>query len=80
MQAVLYVKENCQECERAKMLLESLGSDFLEYTLGKDFTRKEFVSEFGEEAQFPQLAFGTKHIGGLKEALQFLNEKNMINV
>jgi len=40
MQAVLYSKDNCQECERAKMLLESKNISYLEYKYGKDFDSK----------------------------------------
>jgi len=78
MQAVLYSKDNCQECERAKMLLESKNISYLEYKYGKDFDRRAFVGEFGEEANFPQIAIGYEHIGSLKETLQFFKEKGLI--
>ena len=78
MQAVLYSKENCQECERARMLLQSQNISYLEYKYGKDFDRRAFVGEFGEEANFPQIAIDYEHIGNLKETLQFLKERNII--
>ena len=77
-QVVLYSANNCQECERARMLLESIGVDYLEYKLDKDFTNKQFVAEFGKTANLPQFSFGYKHIGGLKETLQYLKQKNLI--
>lgn len=78
MQAVLYSKKNCQECDRARMLLNSLGIAYLEYELSKDFTEKQFVSEFGDNASFPQIALDYKHIGSLKQTLQHFKEKNLI--
>lgn len=78
-QVVLYSANNCQECERARMLLESIGINYLEYKLDKDFTNKQFISEFGKSACLPQFSFGYKHIGGLKEALQYLKQKQLIN-
>lgn len=78
MQAVLYSKDNCQECERAKMLLDSQKISYLEYKYGKDFDRRAFVGEFGEEADFPQIAIDYEHIGSLKETLQFFKEKGLI--
>lgn len=78
MQAVLYSKDNCQECDRARMLLKSLGVSHLEYKLSKDFNEKQFVAEFGNEAQFPQVAIDYDHVGGLKETLQYLKEKSLI--
>jgi glutaredoxin len=78
MKAVLYSKDNCQECDRAKMLLDGLNISYLEYKYEKDFTKKQFVSEFGEEANFPQVAIDYLHIGSLKETLQYLKGRNLI--
>lgn len=78
MKAVLYTKDECMECERAKMLLESQNISYLEYKYEKDFTKRQFTSEFGSDAQFPQIAIDYKHIGGLKDTLQYLKEKELI--
>ena len=78
MQAVLYSKDNCQECERAKMLFESQNISYLEYKYGKDFDRRAFVGEFGEGADFPQVAIDYEHVGSLKETLHFFKEKGLI--
>lgn len=78
MKAVLYSKNNCQECDRARMLLESLDIFYLEYKHLQDFTDKQFVAEFGLEASYPQVAIDYEHLGGLKETLQYLKEKELI--
>lgn len=78
MNAVLYTKENCLECERARDLLNHLSVSHLEYKLGKDFNEKQFVAEFGQDASYPQIAIDYKHIGALKNTLQFLKEKALI--
>lgn len=69
---ILYTKTGCQECERAEMLFNSENMNYAKYILGEDFTEKQFRAEFGTEAQYPQIAIGTTHIGGLKETLQHL--------
>ena len=33
--------------------------------------------EFGGDAHYPQIAMGSKHIGGLKETLNYMNQKGM---
>jgi len=71
--AVIY-SNGSQECERIAALLKALGGEFHEYILGKHFTDKAFYDEFGEEATFPQIAYGSKHIGSMKEALQYLKQ------
>ena len=57
--------------ERASMLLRSTHSDFHEYFLGEHFTDKQFRAEFGDEAEYPQIAIGVHHRGSLKETLNY---------
>jgi glycerol dehydrogenase-like iron-containing ADH family enzyme len=77
MQAVLYT-DGSQECERIRMLLKSLGGEYLEYELGIDFSDRQFRSEFGKEAVYPQITINHEHIGSLKETLQYFKEKELI--
>ena len=74
--AVIY-SDGSQECERIAQLLKSIGGEFLEYKLDKHFNQKAFEQEFGEEATYPQVAIGTKHIGSMKETLQYMNNHGM---
>jgi len=77
MQAVLYTDGN-QECERIRMLLKSLGGEYLEYQLGVDFSDRQFRAEFGKDAVYPQITINHEHIGSLKETLQYFKEKKLI--
>lgn len=74
--AVIY-SNGSQECQRIAMLLKSLDGEFHEYVLGKDFDEKSFKSEFGAEATYPQVALGAKHIGSMKEALQYMSDQGI---
>ena len=74
--AVIY-SNGSQECERIAQLLKSIGGEFLEYKLNKHFNQRAFEQEFGEEATYPQVAIGTKHIGSMKETLQYMNNHGM---
>ena len=76
MTAVIY-SNGSQEWERMGMLLQSLGGEFLEYKLNEHFTQRGFESEFGKDAEYPQINLGYKHIGGMKETLQFMKEQGM---
>jgi len=78
MTTVIYTNGN-QECERLTMLLKSIGGEFLEYKLNNHFTQRSFEQEFGAEAEYPQVAIGAKHIGGLKDVLHFLEENHLLN-
>jgi|TARA_B100000085_G_scaffold102158_1_gene92951 hypothetical protein len=77
MQALIY-SNGSQECERAKMLLNSINEDTKEFLLGVDFSDRQFRAEFGSEAEYPQIAIGLKHRGTLKETLQYLQTKEVL--
>jgi glutaredoxin len=68
--AVIY-SDGSQECERAATLLKSLGGEYLEYRLNQHFSQRAFETEFGKDAEYPQIALGAQHVGHLKELLQY---------
>ena len=74
---VVIYSNGSQECERMAMLLQSLGGEFHRYLLGVDFSDKQFRMEFGSEATYPQVSIGSKHIGSMKEALQYMKERGL---
>ena len=78
MQAVIYSNGN-QECERAKTLLQKLNVEILEYKLNQHFSERGFVEEFGEEAEYPQVNVGFRHIGGLKDTLHYMQSNGLLN-
>ena len=75
--AVLYTDGN-QECERVRMLLKSLGGEYLEYILGVDFSDRQFRMEFGKDAEYPQITINHEHIGSLKETLQYFQRRGIL--
>ena len=76
--AVIY-SNGSQECERMAALLENLKevTDFQRYELGRHFEDYQFRNEFGSEATYPQIAIGLKHIGSMKETLQYMSDRGM---
>jgi len=77
MQAVIYSNGN-QESERAKILLEKLNFQIQVYKLNQHFSQKGFDKEFGPEAEYPQVNIGFKHVGGLKETLNYFKDNKII--
>ena len=75
--AILYT-DGCQECERIRMLLKSLGGEYLEYELGVHFSDRQFRSEFGNDAEYPQITINHDHVGSLKETLQYFQNREII--
>ena len=77
MQAVIYSNGN-QECERAKILLEKLKFDIQVYKLNQHFSQKGFDTEFGPEAEYPQVNVGFKHVGSLKDTLNYFKDNGLL--
>ena len=59
------------------MVLEACGQQVREFLLGVDFSDKQFRAEFGNEAEYPQVAIGLNHRGTLKETLNYMSEHGM---
>ena len=78
MNFTVYSKEGCDYCERIKTVLRLTGCTYVVYNLGEDFTKEEFIAEFGEGSTFPQVSCEGKKLGGSIETIQFLKEKRVI--
>ena len=78
MNFTIYSKQDCPNCYKVKQVLELTGSNFVVYTLEKDFSREEFYSEFGEGSTFPQVLCDDKKLGGSIETIKFLKEQQIV--
>ena len=78
MNFTVYSKEGCDYCERIKTVLRLTGSTYVVYNLGEDFTKEEFIAEFGEGATFPQVSYDGKKLGGSVETVKFLREQQRV--
>ena len=78
MNFVVYSKKDCPYCIKIKSVLELSELKHVIYTLGEDFTREEFYSEFGEGSTFPQVICDDKKIGGCVDSIKFLREQQII--
>ena len=61
MKVVIYGKEYCPFCDKAKMRLSKYNPKI--FMLDKDFTREEFFKKFPNAKTFPQIIINNEHIG-----------------
>lgn len=78
MDIVIYSKENCPYCEKIKQVFKLKEYNFVEYVLGKDFTRNQFIEEFGEGSTFPRIRIDGTLVGGCTETISYLKENNLL--
>ena len=78
MKFTLYSKEGCSYCKKAERLLELAKVEYRVYKLGVDFTREQFIAEFGKSSSFPRILVDDKLIGGCLDTFKYLEEKNLV--
>ena len=70
MSIVVYSKNNCVFCSKAKALLKNLGLEYEEKTLEKDFGSdpSKLIEDIGKNVrQMPQIKIDDELIGGYDE-------------
>lgn len=74
----VYSKSGCPYCDAVEKVFTIKGISFEKKMLGKDFTREEFISQFGKST-FPRVlnAEGVV-IGGATETIKLLKESGVI--
>lgn len=70
---VVYTKDNCPYCVKAKALLKGYGLEYSETVIGKDISREEFLDIFPTARTVPQIIFDGERIGGFEELAKKLS-------
>lgn len=78
MKFTIYSKQGCPYCDKIKQVMKLTNLDHVVYTLGENFTRDEFYSEFGKGSTFPQVIMNEHHLGGCTDTVQYLKEKGIV--
>ena len=61
---IIYSKEVCPYCVRAKMLLQNKNATFTEIKITNDALREEMMEKSGGRMTVPQIFIDEKHVGG----------------
>jgi glutaredoxin 3 len=82
MNIVIYTKSNCPNCVTAKMILRSLEIPFTEVDIEVGERMANFLKEYPEARQMPQIFINDQRVGGvagLQAALQQLKGAYVIS-
>ena len=74
MQAVIYSKDACPYCDKAKALLISKNIDYVEYNIPRNITREEFLETFPNTKTVPQIYLDDLYIGGYDSLVKHFGE------
>jgi glutaredoxin len=82
MNFTVYSKKHCPWCEKIKLVLDqvsgSRGTPIKIYELDTDFTRDQFIAEFGEGSTFPQVIVNQVKLGGCVDTIKYLQENKLL--
>ena len=70
---VVYSKRDCGYCQAVEKLLRIKNLDYDKKVLGRDFTREQFIEQFGVTT-FPQVLLDGEKLGGAKETAKYIRE------
>ena len=78
---VIYSKENCIYCTKAKDLVKKLGLEYEEKMFGKDFNSPEELYEaVGKKVRtMPQIMIDNQLIGGYNQLVEHFADKGKVN-
>lgn len=72
---LIYTKDDCPFCTRAKNLLAEKGMAYQESKVGVGILREEFMSIFPDIKSLPLIIINGQKIGGYSELCQYINEE-----
>ena len=79
MKFTVYSKDGCPYCVKIQQVLTMANLEHIIYKMGTDFSRDEFIAEFGKGATFPQVVLDDqKLLGGCTDTVKYLQENQII--
>jgi len=69
----VYSKRDCAYCQSVLKLLTIKKFEYEVKVLGRDFTREQFVEQFGVTT-FPQVYYNEELLGGAKDTAVYIRE------
>ena len=79
-QIILYSKDNCGYCVKAKSLLNNLGLTYIEKKLENFLTTEALFEDIGKNVKsMPQIKINGELIGGYNQLIEYLTDKKMVN-
>jgi glutaredoxin len=82
MKIVIYSKNNCQFCTKAKGLVKQLGLEYEEKSLEKDFGSDpvKLIEDIGKQVRtMPQVKINDKLVGGYNQLVEYFADKGLVN-
>ena len=80
MQIVIYSKNNCVYCDKAKALMKGLGHEFEEKKLESFDSPQAMIEDIGKNVRsMPQIKIDGVLVGGYNQLVEYFADKKEVN-
>jgi glutaredoxin len=80
MEIIVYSKENCAYCVKAKSLLKNLRLDFTEKKMEEFASVDALLEDIGKKVRtMPQIKIDGVLVGGYNQLIEYFVEKGKVN-
>ena len=80
MRIVLYSKEKCTYCSKAKAMLDSLGLKYTEKKFEDFDSVEDFKKDIGKDVRtMPQIKINGEIIGGYHQLVEYFDDQGLVN-
>ncbi len=76
MKVIIYTKDNCPYCVKAKSLLSIKNAPYTEVNIGKEITREDFISLFPEQKTVPLIIIDEVKVGGYDQLREYYDNRS----
>jgi len=74
----IYTRDGCGYCEQIKTVLSNIGESYVEMKLDSQYTKEQFVEQFGHGATFPKIFKDGALLGGCNETIVYLRNVGLL--
>ena len=80
MSIIVYSKNNCVYCNKAKSLIKNLGLEYEEKKLEEFDSPQAMLEDIGKNVrQMPQIKIDEELIGGYNQLVEYFNKQGKVN-
>lgn len=77
MNNIIWSKDNCSYCVKAKYILTNRDITFEERNISKEWTKEQLLEAVPNAKTLPQIFLWGKYIGGYDSLMEYLENHNM---
>jgi glutaredoxin 3 len=80
MNSIVWSKQNCPACAKAKNMLDSKGIHYEERIVGDGWTREQLLEAAPYAKSVPQIFLWGEYVGTYDNLLEYMEQHNMYGI